>query len=276
MKRSLFLLLILIASTAGADVVQPIGAAPQILIAVAGSVAGANGTFFRSDIALLNLASHDQMVVLQWLSQSGSAMAAAITLPAQSGMRSADFVTDRLGQTGLGAILVTGVSSFTAGGPVVADPSARLYASVRIWTPQQGTNGTTSQSLPAIPANTINTPTAALFSVGGADEPPSYRTNVGIVNIDPTLTQTFVLTIVTPAPPGPPGPPPRLISVTVPPMSMEQIPVGSGLTAGTQININPVSVNGGAVTTRWVAYGSTINNVTGDAWSELAVTGTQP
>ncbi|MGZ8797181.1 MAG: hypothetical protein ACXW2F_07530, partial [Thermoanaerobaculia bacterium] len=35
-------------------VVVPLGAAPQILIPAAGSTAGANGTFFRSDITLIN------------------------------------------------------------------------------------------------------------------------------------------------------------------------------------------------------------------------------
>ena len=55
-------------------------------------------------------------------------------------------------------------------------------------------------------------------------------------------------------------------------MSMQQVTFGTGLSATTQFAI---SNNTPAATrsNRWIAYGSTIDNVTGDAWSELAVTG---
>ena len=147
------------------------------------------------------------------------------------------------------------------------DSSALLFVSSRIWTPQPGTSGTTSQSLPAIPTNAINTQAAALFAVGGADNPSNYRQNVGIVNLDPTNAQTFLIALPTSIGPA------QTTQVTVAPMSMQQIGVGSGLPATQEVLIQ--NMTGGTTRSNaWVAYGSTVDNVTGDAWSELAVTGT--
>ena len=241
------------------NVVQPLSSAPQLLIAVAGSTPGANGTFFRSDITLGNFGGHLQTVRLQWLPQGvSSTFSTTITLGALSFIRSGDFVHDYLGQSGLGAILVTGIAS---SGDI--DPTASLYVASRIWSPQPGTGGTTSQTLPAIPTSAINTTDAALFSLGGQGS--NFRTNVGFVNLDPINEQTFYIvftqTIF-----------PVFIPVRVPPMSMQQGALGSSSFFGPEILIQ----NATASATRsnlWVAYGSTVDNITGDAWSELAVPG---
>lgn len=261
--KSAWALAILISTSAFAGVIQPLSSAPQLLIPVAGSTPGANGTFFHSDIALVNFATHDQLVRLQWLPQGASGTSAVtITVEAQNGFRSSDFVQQYLHQSGLGAIVITGI---TATGNL--DPTAALFASSRIWTLQPGSAGTTSQSLPAIPLSAINTPDiAALFGVGGLTG--NYRLNIGIVNLDPVNTQTFSIAI---APSGPL--PTGGILVTVPPMSMQQIQFGSA------VNFYPpeiVIANDTAVATRstaWIAYGSTVDNITGDAWTELSVIG---
>jgi hypothetical protein len=261
MKRLIFVALLLVASSSFSNVVQPLGGASQVLIPAAGSAQGANGTFFKSDIIIINLTSHNQMLYLQWLpAGTTSTGVVSITLPAQSGLRSADFVHDYFNTTGLGSIVVTGVTSAGA-----IDSTAVLYVNSRIWTPEPGTSGTTSQSFPAVPVSTINSPVAALFAIGGADNPANYRVNVGIVNVDQTNTQTFAITL--------PGTTTQTFTVTIPPMSMQQISLGSGLSATTQVSIQ----NATPAATRsnsWLAYGSTVDNVTGDAWSELAVVGT--
>src|SRR2546426_5821531 len=94
-----------------AAVVQPLTSASQLLIPAAGSTAGANGTFWRSDIAVANFADHDQLVRLQWLPQGASStFSKTITLHRLDFVRSNDFVAEILGQSGLGAVLVTGVT----------------------------------------------------------------------------------------------------------------------------------------------------------------------
>lgn len=266
MKPVLSLVFLFVAVSSFAEVVQPIGAAPQVLIPAAGNVEGINGTFFRSDITIVNLLNSDQNVLLQWLPQPGGTRTAnVITIRALSGIRSADFVHDYLGVTGLGAIIVSGVTQPIVLQPPTPDPNARLFVSSRIWSPQPGTTGTTSQNLSTVPLSSVNTPAAAIFGVGAADHSTDYRVNVGIVNVDPNRTQTFVVSYSTTL-----DVPPANITVVLPPMTMQQ--VSAGTPANQQISIVNVTASGSNL---WTAYGSTVNNVTGDAWSELAVAGTQ-
>jgi hypothetical protein len=253
-------LLILTTLCSAAVFAQP--AAPQLLIPAAGNTPGAYGTFFRSDITLVNFTAHDQIVRLQWLPQGGTAASpTTITLPSQGWLRSLDFVGERLGQAGLGAIMMTGI---TSGGDI--DPTASLFATTRIWTPQPGTSGTTSQTFPAVPVANINTPSAALFGVGGRG---NYRTNIGIVNLDSIHTQTFAVG----NPLAGPLPPPPLV-ITVPPMSMQQVLLGSGTSTFGVVELVVENVTDPATRSNsWIAYSSTVDNVTGDAWSELAIVG---
>ena len=126
MKSRSFTVIAFCATTAFAQLATD---APELLIPVAGSTPGANGTFFKSDITLGNFADHSQAVRLTWLPQGATATSTTtITLVPHSFIRSDDFVHDYLSQSGVGAILVTGV---TAGAGL--DPAAQLYATSRIW-----------------------------------------------------------------------------------------------------------------------------------------------
>ena len=265
MKSSIVIMTIFLAAAAfGAmphtnNVVVPISAAPQLLIPAAGSTPGGFNTFFRSDIAIINFASHDQQVKLQWLPQGGgSGSTTIVTIAAQSGIRASDFVATYLKQPGRGAIIITGVTSSGAN-----DSSALLSASSRIWTPQPGTTGTTSQSLPAVPTNALFTGTsAAFFAVGGADNPSNYRVNIGIVNMAST-SQTFAISL--------PGSGTPLGLVIIPAMAMAQVSLGNGISPTQQVLVQNAAT--ATQSNLWIAYASTIDNVTGDAWSELAIPG---
>jgi len=263
MKSSVLIITIFCATAVFAaqpnDVVLPLSASPQLLIPAAGNVAGANGTFFRSDITLVNLASHDQNIKLQWLPQGASATSSmTITIAAQRALRSADFVAEVLAQSGLGAIVINGVTSAGA-----ADPTALLWASSRIWTNQPGTNGTTSQSLPAVPLNALfSGSSAALFALSSVNVPSNFRVNVGIVNLNAT-THTYAISQSGSG---------SVNLVIIPAMSMAQISLGSGLSATQEVLIQDVTT-GGAAPNSWIVYGSTVDNITGDAWSELGVPG---
>jgi hypothetical protein len=269
MRTLACLSLLLIAVAAPAAVVQPLGTSNSVLIPAAGSTPGVNGTFFRSDITIVNLADHAQNVEWEWLPEPGGIGASdGILIPAHSGIRSTDFVKEYVHTTGIGSLLVMAVTNV---GPLpVVDPTGKLFVASRIWTQQPGTNGTTSQSLPAIPVATINTPSAAIFALGGADDPPSYRVNIGVVNLDFNHEQTFAITW------GPPlGAPVQTgTAITLPPGSMLQVPANGACCTNpiTITNITPPATRSNL----WTAYGSTINNVTGDAWDEIAVAVTSP
>lgn len=242
------------------NLVVPIGGAAQVLIPVAGNVPGENGTHFRSDIAVVNLRDVTQRVQFQWIPQVGSPerMPYEVDIQARTAIRVENFVGDVLGISGLGSIVVTGMAS-----PTTGDPNAILYVTSRIWTNQPGTIGTTSQSLSTIPTSSINTPVGAIF---GLRRDNRYRVNVGVVNLDATRTQTFQIT-------DGGNPPSTVHVVTLPPLTMHQIGFPRVNDDLTQV----IVTNTTADATRsnlWTAYGASVDNVTGDSWSELAIAGT--
>jgi hypothetical protein len=228
---------------------------PQLLFAGSGSAQGANGTFFHSDITVLNFRAVAQRVAFTWLPNGQAAGAPTIlTISANSGLISEDFVGSILGQSGLGALLITGVD---ANGNF--DPGALLYATERVWTPQPGSNGgTTSQAFPAIATSDINMIRATII---GQRIDARYRTNVGIVNLD-TVDRSFNIIQTT----DDPNAPTNTAMVTVPARSMVQVPLANLTSAALQIVVQPlVEIN----PTLWMAYGSSVDNTTGDSWSSL-------
>ncbi len=231
-----------------------VGPTSQLLFAGSGSAQGANGTFFHSDITVLNYRTVAQRVAFTWLPNGQTAAAPTIlTISAASGIISEDFVGTILHQSGLGALSITGVDSNG-----MLDPGALLYATERVWTPQPSTGGTTSQSFPAIATSDINLIRASIL---GQRIDSRYRTNVGIVNLD-SVERSFDIVQTT----DDPNAPLNTSTVTVQPMSMVQIPLANLTSAALQIAVQPlVAIN----TSLWMAYGSSVDNTTGDSWSSL-------
>ncbi|MEA2327445.1 MAG: hypothetical protein QOE68_2404 [Thermoanaerobaculia bacterium] len=251
-------LAILIAIAASGQLVATRPSSQQFLIPAAGAQPGNGGTFFRSDVTIINYRGADQRVRLQWLPQDVSgAGGAAIetTIAASSGIASEDFVTNVMQRTGLGAILVTGIDTNGA-----FDSRAQLVGTSRIWTPQPGSGGTTSQSLPSISTNDIGIGSNSTIVILGARRDARYRTNVGIVNLsnDP---QTFQIVVF-----GSFGSDVRQIDVQ--PLSMVLFAVtGPSSTLPLQIQVQNVTTV--SRSTSFVAYASSVDNVTGDAWTTL-------
>jgi hypothetical protein len=251
----MFIFILGSALAASAQMVVPQNQATSILIPAAGSVQGGNGTFFRSDVTVLNYRNSNQNVQFQWLPQgsSGSAVApVVVTMSPQSGLNSEDFVATILHQTGLGAIVITGVTAQGA-----TDPNAQLIATSRIWTPQpNATSGTNSQQFNGVPVSAINSTTLAVI---GQRRDDRYRTNVGVVNLD-TQTQIFRVDVQSSA-----GIESQM--VTIPGRSLSQVSLpGASSTLPLQIL---VSCQSSLPTNAFLAYGSSVDNVTGDAWSSL-------
>lgn len=256
MRRSLwvFLLLAGVAAMSPAQLTTERAGTSQLLIAAAGAVTGANGTFFRSDITLVNYRDTDQRVRLDWLPQGVSGVGAApvdMVIPKGTGITSEDFVTEIVKQSGLGSILVT---ALTADGQF--DPQGKLHATARIWSNQPGlSSGTVSQTFPIISLNDINSPNP--LRILGQRRDDRYRTNLGIINMSPA-EQTFRVTVLADTRT-------ELSNVTVPGLSMQQVPLTGPAAANLQIAV--ASLSGSS---NWIAYGSSVDNATGDSWSSLA------
>ena len=258
---ALFAAAVLAFSVHAADVrpdnlVTPIGASPEVLVPAAGSVQGANGTYFHSDMTLLNYTNRVQSVRLTWLPNPPATAAQftpmVITVQPMSGIQSDDFVAEVMGiRSGLGAILITGVA---ANG--MLDASARLYVTNRIWTPQPGSQGTVSQSFNTI--GTIGYASASSETVVGLKRNDAFRSNAGIVNFS-GASQRFHFTTGD-----------LQGDVTIPAMSSFQFPV-PGASSPYQLVITNTT-DPSIQTNRWICYASSVDNYTGDSWSELGFT----
>lgn len=255
MRRSLWVLLLLgTAAAAHGQLITEHAGASSLLISGAGAVTGANGTFFRSDINLVNYGPTDEIVRIDWLpAPGGSPSTKQIVIPKGTGISSEDFVSSELQQSGLGAILVT---ALTSNGQF--DSTGKLYATSRIWSNQPGlSSGTVSQTFPVISVNDISSP--ATMQILGQRRDDRYRTNVGIVNLS-TFAQDFRIVVVT-------NVTTEQQNVHKPALSMQQVPLTGIPVTTLQIAVTNTSAQ---PTASWVAYGSSVDNVTGDSWSSLA------
>jgi hypothetical protein len=240
-----------------------IGRAPKLVIAAAGSIAGANGTVFRSEIDIRNLLSRLQRVRIEWLPRAGTGgpVTLDLTFPfgGETGITSDDFVAEKLHTSGLGSIVVTALTD--AGDE---DPTALLYARSRIWTPQLATGGTTSQSFPAIAFQSIGDPVRV--SLFGWRRDQQYHANIGVVNLA-HVSQRFKLFFHPEI-----GPPSRtiVVEVALPPMSMTQLAAPEYSISGVASAFN--ETGGG----EWLTYASTVDNITADSWSEFGVAEPKP
>lgn len=225
----------------------------------AGSIQGANGTFFRSDISITNLRGVPQTVELQWLPQNRNRVIGNyVTMPPNSTVSSDDFVADLLRDTGLGTVIVTAVTQ-----ALQPDTSGRLHVTSRIWSLQPGTEGTVSQSLPSVPLADIRSGRQTIL---GLHHGPQFRTNVGIVNLD-SATQRFRVivsgSVQTVAP--------VVFDVEIRGTSMTQLPVQWPDDPLIRIDIEALTPASGTRPTLWTAYASNVDQVTGDSYSFLAV-----
>jgi hypothetical protein len=153
-----------------------------------------------------------------------------------------------LGESGLGAVLVTGV---TPGG--AADSSATLDGFSRIWTNQPGAQGTVSLAFPSI--SVLDSHGNAFAYALGLRHDSGFRTNVGIVNLD-SVPHTWTVTIN-----GDGTSPITNFQVNVDAYSMRQVPVPVG-----DYGILLVALQPDATGFWWSAYGASVDNITGDGW----------
>lgn len=228
-------------------------AADAFLFPAAGSVQGAGGTFFKSDGMIVNHRNATQRISMGWIAQgvnNGSRPLKYFDLNAVTPYVLKDLVgsPNLLGETGLGAVLVTGVTSTGD-----ADSGATLDGFSRIWTNQPGAQGTVSIAFPSI--SVLDSLGNAFAYALGLRHDAGFRTNVGIVNLD-SVPHTWTVTIN-----GDGTSPITNFNVTVEGFSMKQTPLPSG-----DYGILLVALTPDATGFYWSAYGAAVDNITGDGW----------
>lgn len=230
-----------------AQVISVDWATYAFVIPAAGSLPGANNTYFRSDVTLSNRRNVPQIISVAWIARgvnNGSAPVQSFSLPANTAVIEHDFVARILARSGLGSIVV--IARDYAGG---IDTAAQIDGFSRIWTNQPNASGTVSQTFPAIDVED-NLATSYGY---GLRQDEQYRTNVGFVNLYGT-TQTFSVSVVGLSRSA-------SFSTTVQPYSMEQVPLPAG-----NFGDLYVRVTSGANFNWWTAYGTSVDNRTGDGW----------
>jgi hypothetical protein len=219
------------------------------IIPVAGNLQGSNGTFFKSDVTIANRRSVAQIVSVAFLQRgvnNGSATVQNFSIPANVTTFESDFVGRILGKSGvLGTLFVV---ARTANGDI--DTAAQIDGFSRIWTPQPGSAGTVSQAFESIDLQD-NLATSYGY---GLRQDESFRTNVGLVNLYDT-PNTFTVAVV-----GSRGS--NSFTQTVQPYSMEQPSLPAGVYGDCYLRIT----SGPSNFNWWSAYGTSVDNVTGDGW----------
>lgn len=252
------------AETPRPHAITAVAGSSSLLIPAAGNVEGGNGTHFRTEITLVN---HDEVVVrvaLRWITRdvTSTAQAVLLELPAKTVLFYDDFVGQILGQTGLGSILIRSVDA--AGEPL---PTASLDAFARIWTFQPGTDGTVSQPMYALRENELLTNASRPAYILGMKQTERFRANLGVVNLNPTTAQSYTVHVAGTEQA-------TSFRVDLAPFSMKQVPLPAGNFGDFYLVIVPI---GGILNpfgeSTFAAYGSTVDNVTGDAWSVASTFG---
>ena len=228
------------------------GSEAGFVIPIVGSTPGGGGTFFRSETVLVNRKTTSQTVGIYYFPAGGGAAnctrpAKSLRMDGQTWYFWSDFVNDFLGTSGLGGLIVIGL---TPSGQV--DDTAQLDGNSRIWTPAPGTNGTASQNFPSV---SLQMPAGAQSSFGlRSDE--FYRSNYGIFNYD-TVARTFDVTAN-----GLRGR--TSFSTTVDACSVVLPSLSGGPYGSYELVIG--ARDGRAL---YFTFGSSVDNATGDSWSVI-------
>ena len=224
------------------------------LFAVAGSTPAAGGTYFHSEVTLVNNKPNSSQYVLAIYFPSDNTLgcnnyvAKVLNLAANSFYTYRDFVDNPLSTRGLGSLVFIGV---TSSGSV--DSTANIDGFSRIWTPVPGSAGTASQSFPSVAISGY----PGVQYIYGLHTESGFRSNVFIFNYNPNVTTARRFTLNIFGDNGASG----AATVDVQPCALGLYSI-AGNYAGTGVAVTPPDSQAG-----WFAFGSTVDQASSDNWS---------
>ena len=241
----------------------------EILLPVVINASGLNGTFFKTDGFFANFRNANQEVLLRFVP---SGVSGAGQTPIRSSINALTNVaavdllgpeSGELARSGVFALQITAVLP----GTNTVDTNGKLLSLFRIWTPQPGSAGTASFGAWGPPSDNIHGFNGAIAL--GLRQNAAFRTNFGLVNLDPVNTRSWTVTILNAGTP-------TAIPVNLAPLSMQLIAVPATIPPSPNgyISITFVPSATPATDFRWSAFGVSADNVTGDSWLNLATQST--
>ena len=242
----------------GADVTLP----------AAGQVNLPSGLSYRTELVVTNHRDEEQYIAISFIIGGYDQQRHIFPLGARETafLPSAGFSTSRDIVNQIGALRVRAIESFPGGdSEIVPDPLGQIEATAFIVADRgrSGGDGSSRQEIAAIPSQEYHAEEAVFLGVRHSYGTGAY-TNVGITNLHPTQTETFFVQFQYSNP----------FTVVVPPLSSRQVRVPGEGAGGRWVRIYPEwSIGDGAPerTTPWVAYASTVDMQTGDAFSGIRV-----
>lgn len=246
------------AARVGASAIIDNKSSRAIVFPAAGNAPGANGTYFRSDVTLVNLNDVEQDILVWWFPNGnpGGAISFEGTLDAGPPVTFVDFVGEDLELSGIGAILVFPID---AAGEI--DPDGAIDGYSRIWSPApSGSSGTFSQPFPAVDFDHLVGEYDALIL--GVRQDTGFRTNYGIVNMS-GVDLPFEITIfnndgvvVSEFP----------VTVRVGEMILRSLPGGN---FGNMSVLVSVAADIPGDSFEWTTFASSTDNFNGDGWVSI-------
>jgi hypothetical protein len=244
--------------------------AAEVTLPVGGYLELPNDLTYRSELTVTNHRDAPQYVSLSFIADGLDSEFAGFTLDAHetrflpSGGMNTNPGTRR---TQVGAIRIAALLPLTdSNDRLIPDPAGQLEVSSFV-AAERGpfaSRGASRQEVAAIPAGEYTL--EEMTFVGVRHENPTY-TNVGITNLSRTRTEKFYVQYQFLDP----------IEVVVPPLSSRQIRIPGAGNGGRRVTVYPEwSIGDGppARTSPWVAYASTVDGYTGDAFSGTRVPAT--
>lgn len=235
--------------------------ARQLVIPSAGSVRGANGTFYRSDVTFVNYNELDQDVAVFWFPNGANPDAiqvGAVTIPGGTPpFTFEDFVGAGLGFSGVGSLVFLPIDNDDF------DTEAAIDIFSVIWSPQPNAAGIVSFPFPAVDFLQLQGEYEAIIL--GLRQDSAHRTNYGIVNLSNLDDLVFNVSVFTED---------GFITeerVSIPAGSMLQKPAPAGSHGHFSLLINvedPDDELGNDFA--WTAYASSNNNISNDGWVSIA------
>lgn len=226
----------------------------SFVIPAVANLQGANGTFFRSDLTLVNHKAVNQVVGIEWLPrgvEGEGKLTGEVTIPPRTFYSYRNILETAFFRSGMGAIRFVALK-----GDRTLDPTGLIDGFSRVWSETPNGPGTVSQGFTPVSESDLVGPDQAVIL--GLRHDPDYRTNVGIVNLDSTQYHTWTVKVS--------GRRTAEFQMTVAPNSMEQVALPPGDYGDIAIT---VTGDGNAIR-NWTAYASTVDNRTGDGWVSRA------
>ena len=240
--------------------------AADVTIPVGGYVIGANDLIYRTELTVTNHRDVVQYIRMEMIKDGARSDYAIVPImPRETRFFENGLLgTSRTQQTNIGALRFTTLKSFDFHDeehPFDPEGKIEVHAYIVADRGRLGQNGSTRQEMAGIPSSEYHAREAVFV---GVEHGIRHYTNVGITNLHPTQTVTFFVEFQYHTP----------VPVVVPPMTLVQMRVSQVPQGGRSVRVYPewsLLDDTSDRATPWVSYASTVNKVTGDAFSGTRV-----